>query len=180
MTLSGERGCANLNSRGGTTVFKCAIVWAYICTFVTMINIYFTLRKVNIFLILWMSSISLSWFQCNQTTLENDPHPYLWVIIEETDIYRSGKFSCIFVYNASFFFAHLIEKPNRINRTVKQSLHNIRLNDFWTPIVLSRLWPRYMVAPSMEYKVWHIPIIHTFRMKRFYNWPFDNYSETPI
>ena len=53
-------------------VSKCTIIWAFIyfCyhkTYIYYINIYFTVRKVNIFIILQISSISIASFQWNQS-----------------------------------------------------------------------------------------------------------------
>ena len=73
-----------------------------------------------------MCSNSLAWFQCTENNFENDRHLYLWVIIEEADIYHRGKSSNSLYTNkwrlvhryiyaqVVVFFTHLIEKLNRI------------------------------------------------------------------
>ena len=91
---------------------KCAIGWIQIFTFSTAqyIHIY-SARTKEIYIL--NPRVSLAWFQCNQNNFGKLSTSLILSDNNGADIYRSGKSSYIFVYNSSFF-AHLIEKLNRI------------------------------------------------------------------
>ena len=68
-----------------------------------------------------MSSINIAWFQYNQEMWENNRHPYLWLIIEEADIYHNRKSSYIFIYAQLFIFLCTFNRKIKLNKIEHQN-----------------------------------------------------------